>query len=442
MRADCVAGVLLLAAVCPAVSAASEPTGERAVREAVVPVASSLAVFEELWTRWGLDERPVDFQKQVLERYGLTADPDGAENLPLGLGQGRVLGKKVLVQNCLLCHAGSIAGQTVVGLGNASLDFQGLVDDLQALDPLSPELPFHVSNVRGTVEATASTVFLNRYRNPDLSLRAPVKAEIPDELCEDIPPWWNLKHKRTMYHTGTAPARSVRSMMAFLLSPLYSAERIKRQEPKFREIQRYLVSIEPPKYPFAIDRTAAARGEVLFRRNCARCHGTYKPHVKYPNKMIPLNVIGTDPKLATAHRAIQLARSSQSWFEQEEITGGGAVETTDAIGYLAPPLVGIWASAPYFHNGSVPTVWHVLKSDARPSRFTRSYRTEAAEYDQRRLGWKHRELRDVDNADLTARRRRQIYDTTRPGRSNGGHRFGDRLTDQERMWVIEFLKTL
>jgi len=24
-------------------------------------------------------------------------------------------------------------------------------------------------------------------------------------------------------------------------------------------------------------------------------------------------------------------------------------------GYVAPPLDGVWASAPYFHNGSVPT---------------------------------------------------------------------------------------
>ena len=35
------------------------------------------------------------------------------------------------------------------------------------------------------------------------------------------------------------------------------------------------------------------------------------------------------------------------------------------IGYLAQPLYGVWASAPYFHNGSVPNVWEVLKPQDR-----------------------------------------------------------------------------
>ena len=44
----------------------------------------------------------------------------------------------------------------------------------------------------------------------------------------------------------------------------------------------------------------------------------------------------------------------------------------DPGGYVPPPLDGIWASAPYFHNGSVPTVWHVLHPDERPKVWLRS----------------------------------------------------------------------
>src|SRR2546425_11108896 len=44
----------------------------------------------------------------------------------------------------------------------------------------------------------------------------------------------------------------------------------------------------------------------------------------------------------------------------------GCAEKYNLIGYLAQPLHGVRASAPYFHNGSVPTVWGVLKSSSRP----------------------------------------------------------------------------
>src|SRR5262249_34669144 len=111
-------------------------------------------------------------------------------------------------------------------------------------------------------------------------------------------------------------------------------------------------------------------------------------------------------------------------------------------GYQAPPLDGIWATAPYLHNGSVPTVYHLLNSKTRPRIFTRSYRTGKEEYDPEKLGWKIKVLDAVANPKLPDFERRKIYDTTLPGRGNGGHTFGDDLTEAERMAVIEYLKTL
>jgi hypothetical protein len=111
-------------------------------------------------------------------------------------------------------------------------------------------------------------------------------------------------------------------------------------------------------------------------------------------------------------------------------------------GYQAPPLDGLWATAPYLHNGSVPTVHDVLKSGSRPKVFTRSFRGEEEDYDRRKLGWKVTVLGGPPAPDLPAIERRKVYDTSQPGRGNGGHTFGDRLTDDERMAVIEYLKTL
>jgi hypothetical protein len=74
-------------------------------------------------------------------------------------------------------------------------------------------------------------------------------------------------------------------------------------------------------------------------------------------------------------------------------------------------------------------------------RFTRSFDTDQTAYDSTLVGWKFTsvEERRVDQTNAGPRR---VYDTTRPGRSNRGHTFGDHLTDAERMAVIEYLKTL
>jgi hypothetical protein len=106
-------------------------------------------------------------------------------------------------------------------------------------------------------------------------------------------------------------------------------------------------------------------------------------------------------------------------------------------------LDGIWATAPYFHNGSAPTVYHVLNSKARPRVFTRSYRTDLDAYDAKKLGWKFEELAQApDPGGMSPIEFRKVYDTTKLGRGNGGHTFGDKLTDPERFAVIEYLKTL
>ena len=68
------------------------------------------------------------------------------------------------------------------------------------------------------------------------------------------------------------------------------------------------------------------------------------------------------------------------------------------------------------------------------------YRTGVEDYDPIKLGWKVHIVDDDGN--LSPFERRKIYDTTRPGRGNGGHTFGDDLTPEERLAVIEYLKTL
>src|SRR5262249_30800763 len=149
--------------------------------------------------------------------------------------------------DCLLCHGGSVAGQSYIGLGNASLDFQALVEDLASAVGRAPKTPFVFSNVRGTSEAGSMAVYLLARPEPDLSLRKqPLDLGLRDDLCEDVPAWWLLKKKKTMYHTGSHDARSVRSLMQFMLNPLNVAETIRQEEPTFADIREYILTLEPP----------------------------------------------------------------------------------------------------------------------------------------------------------------------------------------------------
>jgi mono/diheme cytochrome c family protein len=228
-----------------------------------------------------------------------------------------------------------------------------------------------------------------------------------------------------------------------MMTPYNGAAAMQKAEPAFRDIQAYLLSLEPPKYPLAIDQKLADKGKGLFENTCSRCHGTYGEKWTYPNRIVPLKEIGTDPKRAEGisekfgryYNQSWLAKEKQGWFADEY-----AVSLND--GYQAPPLDGIWATAPYFHNGSAPTVYHVLNSKSRPKIFTRSYRTDKDAYDPEKLGWKIDVLDKPADEKLPAIERRKVYDTSQPGRANTGHTFGDKLTDDERMAIIEYLKTL
>ena len=91
-------------------------------------------------------------------------------------------------------------------------------------------------------------MFLLSYREPDLSLRFQrLDLQPRFDLCEDTPAWWLLKKKKTMYYTGTTHARSVRSLMQFMLSPLNTASYIQKGGKRPSRISRPIsLSLEAP----------------------------------------------------------------------------------------------------------------------------------------------------------------------------------------------------
>lgn len=425
--------------------------GKKALEgRAFTPPSMTRQAYDRVWKQWGLKEKPpaAEYDRLFRERYGFHPAPYPNDGMPMGLRQASLpfgLGTGISM-DCLICHGGSINGQSYVGLGNTALEIQAFFEEMARADGRKGQLPFHFGNMRGTSEAGAMAVFLIGYREPDLTVRLKYKDyDLQDDLCEDVPAWWLLKKKKSMYYTGATDARSVRSIMQFMMSPLNGPDTFAREEATFRDIRAHILSLQPPKYPLPIDRELAHKGETLFNDQCAKCHGTYGDQWTYPNRIVPIAEIGTDRRRYDGISKKFGEIYNKSWFAQER-TGwlGDEYPVRETVGYQAPPLDGIWATAPYLHNGSVPTLYKLLNSKARPRVFTRSYRTDLDVYDSREVGWKVQTLSQSPNpTDFTSEVEfRKIYDTTQKGRGNQGHIFGDKLTDEERWAVIEYLKGL
>jgi hypothetical protein len=148
----------------------------------------------------------------------------------------------------------------------------------------------------------------------------------------------------------------------------------------------------------------------------------------YPSR----ETVGTDAERSVKYGPNEVALIAASWFGQ-----GQSYRSTAS--YSAPSLRGVWASAPYLHNGSVPTLEAVLDSSKRP-RFFRVLGTSRAEYDELAVGLKVEVLSAAPVMPPRAERS-WVYDTTKVGLGNQGHLFGDALTPSERQDVLAFLKT-
>ncbi len=274
--------------------------------------------------------------------------------------------------------------------------------------------------------------------------------------------------------------------------------------------------------------------------SCASCHGVYSPrHAADPSFLpdprlkgiagviTPSETIKTDPQRAglmaderkrrawnTSYLAYNDESPDHPGFFDDPITsalrrvpraaydnGNGPVfsplglnQWIPPFGYFAPPLYGAWAAAPYFHNGSVPDLWGVLKPSDRPALWKRvytgandrgnnaGYDRSLASYDFQKLGWRYTTLacsnatgtdpflpctNDMATIDILFAnianavakfnslayqspppitekqvRSRMIFNSQLYGMSNQGHDFTQSLTDAERWALLEYMKTL
>jgi hypothetical protein len=266
------------------------------------------------------------------------------------------------------------------------------------------------------------------------------------------------------------------------------------------ELEQRVAQLKAPSWSEAfgdLDGDLVAKGRVLYEQNCQSCHflpdattGNY-PEITIGRdsfirtRMIPVDRIGTDPQLADnfltrlARPGILAAQLPAEYagleriprpvllglavggvirrnvqvrgLSQDQIAALGAYrpageQPPDLWGYKARPLNGIWATAPYLHNGSVPTLYDLLLPDyERPTTF----HVGSREFDPRRVGFRTDPEPETFRFRVHDERGRVI-----PGNSNAGHsgrNFTHRravdgtlreFTEDERWALVEFLKSL
>jgi hypothetical protein len=368
--------------------------------------------------------------------------------------------------NCLVCHMAEIDGVAYLGAGTKTFDEVwlgealkrltserwrgrvGLAADRELAAEANRILTSHQHEQIDSLTRARSTAFAASH--VELFMRAhrgrlPAAGSVGRGDVK-TPPLWHTAAKMPAgrwYTDGSFHGRF--PLMA-------SSMELKKDRPfdalvevviptikdEFESVVRHL---RPPRYPYEIDLELAARGRELFdsrELGCSSCHGVYdgRGGVEWPGVHVD---VGTDRS-----RLDVVSDEFVDVFERSPIAREGALRKSR--GYAATPLTGVWANYPYLHNGSVPTLHHLLgPASERPRIFQV---TAAGSFDRGRVGqrlYADPALAERGEAYLLSRFRddRNWFSTSRPGSSNAGHDYWRWIgTDDNRRALIEYLKTL
>ena len=253
----------------------------------------------------------------------------------------------------------------------------------------------------------------------------------------DFPSVWNLdfrttKHIPFHWDGNTTDVNDRNFTAAFGAGVVPENVKSPQEYQAITQVGAWLGQVKAPKYPhevdaahFPLDRTRAEQGRAVFQKSCDACHGPEGPML---GKIFPLSEIGTDPY--RVHSYTEKLRDLFFAYTKGYDFAFKSLRKTD--GYKSPYLDGIWATAPYLHNGSVPNMMALLTPpQERPKVFFRG----GDVYDPVNLGFR---------ADQPSQDGRKLFrfDTTLPGNSNQGHVYGTELSHEEKAALIEYLKTL
>jgi mono/diheme cytochrome c family protein len=248
----------------------------------------------------------------------------------------------------------------------------------------------------------------------------------------DFPAIWNQRPREGLQLHWDGNNTSVRERN-FSAAFGAGATRENVDSAAMERIVAWLQDLKPPAYPFAItsDKAVLARGEAIYKARCYACHDFKGSQV---GRVDPIESIGTD-----RHR---LDSYTEKFAQLQLAYGDGYAwhfkNFRKTNGYANVPLDGVWARAPYLHNGSVPTLWDLLTPENERNGGRAFFYRGHGVIDQERLGIRT----DVDQVGW---RKSFSFVIAQPGNSNRGHsgpRYGTDLSDEDKRALIEYMKTL
>ncbi len=374
----------------------------------------------------------------------------------------------------------------------------------------------------------------------------------PSTGTEDPPVWWNVGHRVAKFFDAGQVMGSKRIELSFHFPNTPFHQDIEADKQWILDHQQdsdaWLMSLRSPPWPEnrlgAIDTALAEQGAILFHSkdlwaadmnnpspapaggngSCASCHGAYSPRfVNDPAYLddpvlegiaahvVPIEVINTDDKRLIGNSQTVADASTSNWFAYSDADDSQRNENgiplcgnwndenlrQRPLGYLAPPLYGVWATAPYFHNGSVPNIRQVLLPRERPRIWRRLSQEPRADqagqfvmgfdtslgtgYDPEQMGWRYESLPcgsgsspvydcnpaaddgatvqdglnllwengglawNLLNPPIMSDQQieeRKVYNTNYYSQYNTGHEFTEVLSERELAAIMEYLKTL
>lgn len=304
---------------------------------------------------------------------------------------------------------------------------------------------------------------------------------------------WNASAANvgTGYHADGAALRNTGEVLG-----VFGEIKVASKQTKFpssakvdnlRSIEAMIADLRSPAWPILfppIDEELARKGQEVYQRHCSGCHAVIAdpmhPPKHTPTNPVSLEEVQTDPamaeqyesrrassgalgtrrRLSMTHRllfpnktakrdylrtltgkvtvaALLYQYPSTFGFWAKNIIPLLVTAASSLDVYKARPLNGIWATAPYLHNGSVPNLWELLQT---PQDRLKYFCVGDGEYDPKNGGY----LTYVTDRHKppVCTGRSFLFDTTRRGNLNTGHTFGVELPSHQKWQLIEYLKTL
>ena len=289
----------------------------------------------------------------------------------------------------------------------------------------------------------------------------------PAAGAADLPAIWNQGVRKGLHlhwdgNNGSLFERNISAAIGAGVTP----ESV--DLPRIERIARWLQQVPAPASKLTPSSPEAqAAGKALYAKHCQNCHGSADSQWRgeLTETIVSIDEIGTDRSRLDSH--------TTSFVSSQWTIGAGHPfrfrHFRKTHGYAAPPLDGIWARAPYLHNGSVPTLKDLLAApdaDTRETKATRSAQIrrgtsgelpdkvarsllEARAHGARPLlFYRGDDVLDHERGGFIVERANDgkrdltLYDTSKEGCDNTGHRYGTDLTTAAKEELLAYLKTL